>query len=491
MRCSRNGLMSLAGIACILFSLPTYADGGAVSAAATAPAPVLSRITGVAPDPNWAEENAYTLGVQAYTYAFPWYYNALLRWKWTTQPPANDRTPSMAINTFYHGRHLTTASHRDGGSPNNDTLYSVSWVDLAKEPVIISVPDTGTRYFSVEIAGFDSDNFAYIGTRATGSKAASYALVGPDWKGKLPPGVKTLPHAPTSTIFVLARLLISGPEELDTVHRLQDQITLAPLSLWAKKGAKAEENRNAFAPFNPKADPMAEWKTINRALTEIPPPARDADFMKLFATIGIGPGQDVDAVDPATRRGLLRALDAGKRIVTGAASNGVTGTKHNGWRIFSDHFGHLGDDRHFLGRAGAQSLGGIVANNPEEAMYPALTHDENGERLNGSRRYVLRFAKGNLPPVKAFWSLTAYGMDFNMIDNPINRYALGDRSKSMRFDPDGGLTLYVQSEAPGGDKDGNWLPSGPSDFLLVMRLYLPDQKALNKEWVPPAMLRVD
>lgn len=492
MRLTLKQLVIMCGVGLAQASTGAHADArDDKSAATTPPAAKVSRVTGVAPDPNWAEEYAYALGVQAYTYAFPWYYNALLRWKWTTQPAPNERTPSMAINTFWHNRLLADASYRDGGSVNNDTLYSTAWVDLRKEPVIISVPDVGARYFSVELAGFDSDNFAYLGTRTTGTKAGSYALVGPQWKGKLPSGVKAITPAPTPVIFVVVRLLTDGPEDLDIVHRLQDQTTLTPLSLWGKKNAKTPDNRDAFAPYNPKQDPMAEWKTINRAMTEVPPPARDADVLAQFAKIGIGPGQDVDKVDDATRRGLLRALDTGKRVVTGAASNAASSSRHNGWRIFDSHLGHFGDNRDFIGRAGPQSLGGIVANNPEEAMYPQVMHDATGERLNGSHRYVLHFDKDALPPVKAFWSLTAYGMDFNMIDNPINRYSLGDRSKAMKRDADGGLTLYVQKDAPGADKNDNWLPSGDSEFFLTLRLYLPERAALEKHWLPPAIQRID
>ena len=479
-------VMSL-GLACG----PAFADTAPATAANTAPIAKISRITGVAADPNWAEEYAYTLGVQAYTYAFPWYYNTLLRWKSTTQPAPNDLTPSMPLNSFFHVRRLIDSSYRDGGSANNDTLYSIAWLELGKEPIILSVPEMGNRYYTVQFSGFDSDNFAYVGQRATGSHAGNYAIVGPGWKGKLPPGVKALKPAPTPTVLVVGRILINGAAEIGVVNRLQDQIKLTPLSLWGKKGVLAPDNRDAWAPYDRKADPMADWKTINRALGENPPPARDDALLKLFAKIGVGPGLDIDKVDEPTRRGLLRALASAKGVVTGAASDGAGGALHNGWRLYVDSWGHAGQTSDFIVRGGPQSLGGVVSNDHVEAMYPMVMHDKSGGRLTGAHKYVLRFAKDELPPVKAFWSMTAYGMDFNLIDNPTNRYSRGDRSPGLKRDADGGLTLYVQNEAPGSDKEANWLPVGTGEFFMILRLYLPKPEAVSKQWVPPALERLD
>ena len=450
---------------------------------------VISKVTGVAGDPAWAEEYAYTLGVQAYTFAFPWYYNQLLRWLWVSQPPRNERSPSMPMDTLWHSRQLIDASYRDGGSPNNDVLYSVAWVDVSREPVIVSVPEIRNRYYSVHLTGYDADTFDYIGTRTTGTGAGDYLIAGPGWKGTPPAGVKAVKPATTPMFLLLIRTLIDGPQELDTVHAIQDQYRLTPLSLWGETGASKPEDRDVWAPYNAKEDPLADWKTINRAMTENPPPPGREALVRLFAKIGIGPGQDVEQVDEATRRGLLRALETGKRVVTGAATFAASSTLYNGWSYFSHAHGVYGLDHDYTARAGVASLAGIATMEEIEAMYPMAVFDETGERLTGTRKYTLHFAENEMPPVEAFWSITAYGEDFNMIPNPLNRFSLGDRNP-LKYDADGGLTLYVQEDSPGGEFESNWLPVAEQDFTLILRFYLPRRETLEREWLPPALQQV-
>jgi hypothetical protein len=448
-------------------------------------------VTGSAGDPNWREEWAYSLGVQAYAYTFPWYYNQLLLWKWTTQPPPHDRTPSMPLNSFWHSRYLTDASYTDGGSPNNDTLYSVAWLDLSQGPVVLSIPDTGDRYYSIVLMGFNGDNYDYIGKRNTGTKAGHYALIGPDWQGELPDNVKATRRSPNNTIFMLARTLISGEADKPAVHAIQDQYLLTPLSQFGQAQTSAVKYDTPWRPYPRKNDPLADWKTINRAMTQIPP-TRDLNVVRQFATIGIGPNQDVDKVDDATKRGLVRALETGRDIVTSASyDRAVAGQSFvNGWTITPDLWGHIGDSGDYMARA-VQSLRGITANNHEEAMYIVTTHAENGERYSGSDRFRLHFPAGKLPPVDAFWSLTPYNLQFNLIDNPINRHSIGDRSPKLQYDADGGLTLYIQKESPGTSKEGNWLPVSDGYFSLIMRCYLPRQVLIGKSWEPPALETIE
>jgi len=455
-----------------------------------APRTVVSRVTGVAADPKWEEEYAYSLGVQAYVFAFPWYYNQLLRWRWVTQPPPNDRTPSMPMSSFWHAQYLADASYRDGGSPNNDTLYSVAWVDVGREPVILSVPAIENRYYSFCLTGYDADNFAYVGTRATGTRAGNYAIVGPNWKGTLPEGVRALTTAPTRVVFVLGRTMVKGPGDLEAVHHLQSQYKLTPLSRWGKADDTPSDERNVWGPYAAKDDPLADWKTINRAMTEIPPPPGNETLLELFARIGVGPGQDLGKASEATQRGLVRALETGKRVVTGAATFQAGARTVDGWRYPADYLGRDGLHRDFLGRAGPVSLGGIAANEPVEAMYPNTRVDSAGEPLSGAHRYRLHFAKGGLPPVSAFWSLMAYGADFNLIANQIDRYSLGDRS-GLKSDADGGVTIYIQKDPPGKELESNWLPVGDQDFTLVVRLYLPKPEALSGQWHLPPVRRAD
>jgi len=451
---------------------------------------VISKVTGVAGDPAWAEEYAYTLGVQAYTFAFPWYYNQLLRWLWISQPPRNERTPSMPMNTLWHSRKLIDASYRDGGSPNNDALYSVAWVDVSREPVIVSVPEIRDRYYSVHLTGYDADTFDYIGTRTTGAEAGDYLIAGPGWNGTPPAGVKAVKPASTPIFLLLIRTMIEGPQELDTVHAIQDRFQLKSLSRWGEFTTRVLQDHKVWAPYNSSEDPLADWKTINRAMTENPPPPGREALVDLFAKIGIGPGQDVEQVDEATRRGLLRALETGRRVVTGAATFAASSTLHNGWSYFSHAHGVYGLDNDYTARAGVASLAGIATMEEVEAMYPMAVFDVAGERLTGTRKYTLRFAGDEMPPVDAFWSITAYGEDFTMIPNPLDRYSLGDRSQLKR-DADGGLTLYVQKDSPGDAYKSNWLPVAEQDFTLILRLYLPKREALEREWLAPALQQVN
>jgi hypothetical protein len=228
-------------------------------------------------------------------------------WSWVTQPkPLTGITPYAALNHFFNVRILADASYRDGGSPNNDTLYSIAWIDVRKEPVILSHPDMGNRYFTFELACLDSDNFAYVGLRTTGGKLGDFAIVGPGWTGMLPSGVQRLEPSRTGTVLCIGRTLVDGTKDLPNVHQLQDQYRLTPLSLWGKTGAVVPEDRNVFKPFDASSDPLAEWKTMNMAMTQEPPNEGHGEIVKSFAPIGIGPGQDVEAMDAASKSGLAR-----------------------------------------------------------------------------------------------------------------------------------------------------------------------------------------
>ncbi|HEX2474521.1 MAG TPA: DUF1254 domain-containing protein, partial [Lacipirellulaceae bacterium] len=410
-----------------------------------------------------------------------------LRADWVTRPKAaSDITPYAPINHFSHVRNLADASYRGGGSPNQDTLYSTAWLDVGKEPVILSHPDMGDRYFAFELAGIDSDNFAYVGKRTTGSKAGSFAIVGPGWKGQLPAGVKALAPSLTPSVLAFARTLIDGPADVKTVNALQDQYTLIPLSLWGKKDAVLPASRDVWQPFDPKNDPLAEWRTMNKAMTENPPDARLAKLVELFARIGVGPGQDLDKMDDATKRGLARAAVDGRQLIKAAIDSGQLGRQVNNWNIPPRTLGRSGLVDDFLLRASIQAMGGIISNELEETVYFNTTKDGAGQTLDSAKDYTIRFAPGQLPKVNAFWSLTMYDPTFNFTDNPLNRYSLGDRTKGLKKDADGGLTIYVQSTSPGKDKESNWLPSTQSGaFFLILRTYMPGSEIVQQKWAPP------
>lgn len=443
-----------------------------------------------AANPDWRENYAYTMGIQAYVFGFPYVYLPSLRWNWVTVPkPAGSITPYAPLNHFYNVRDLATAAYRDGGAPNNDTLYSIAWVDVSKEPLILSHPDMGSRYFTFELADIDSDNFAYVGTRTTGGKAGSFAIVGPQWKGTLPEGVKALPTSRTNAVLIFGRTLVDGPSDVPTVRALQDQYTLIPLSLWGKKDAVLPESRDVWKPFDPKTDPLAEWKTMNRAMTENPPQERLSKLVELFGKVGVGPSQDIDKLDEASKRGLARAAVDGRKMLNEVIRSGDLGTRANGWNVPPAAMGRAGLEDDFLLRGSVQCLGGIIANDSAEAVYFNTAKDASGKPLNATTNYVLRFPPGQLPPVKAFWSITMYDPTYNLVANPINRYAIGNRTTGLKKDADGGLTIYVQGVSPGSDKESNWLPSPTSGtFLMILRTYLPGPEIVQGKWAPPPVI---
>jgi hypothetical protein len=436
---------------------------------------------------DWRAEYAYALGLQAFIYGFPYMTMAQLRYSWTTQPRNPEFIPYMAVDQFWHASNVLDATYQDGGSVNNDTLYSAAWVDTSDEPVILSHPDIpDDRYYTFEISAVHSDNFAYVGRRVTGNKAGNYAIIGPGWEGKLPDGVTALPQSPTPWVFIVGRTLVNGSDDVPNVHKLQEEYRLTPLSLWGTE-SEVPERRDVLVPFDQEKDPLAPWKTLNAMLAENPPPAEHEQLMKQFATIGIGPGLDVEGQDEVTKKNLVRAAAAGKQLLSENLKSGWSTTTVNGWRFLNRRTGRAGDD--FLLRAAWQSLLGIVDNDPEEAVYIGGYTDGDGEPLTGANKYEVRFAPGQEPPVDAFWSLTMYS-NYNLVPNPIDRYSLGDRSKGLKRDSDGGLTIYIQHESPGEEKESNWLPAPEGVFNLYMRMYQPHQEVVDAKWAAPPVQKV-
>ena len=448
----------------------------------------LSAATGraSAQDADWREEQAYTLGVQAFIYGFPWIYFAQLRWQWVTQPPPDPNAwPYAPLNEFCHAQELATAESQLGGSPNVDTLYSTAWICLTNEPVILSVPAIPDRYYTFEMASMDSDNFAYVGTRATGTNAGNYAIIGPDWVGSLPPGVTELPRSHTPYAFILGRTLVYGTDDVVNIHALQDQYKLTPLSYWGTSNTPPV-NRDVWEPY-PTNDVLSAWKTMNRAMTENPPNVPGQQSMvNNFATIGVGPNQDVTNMDLATQAGLVRAEKEAMAIMHGFNESGGGGTVVNGWSYPPSTLGRAGQYDDFLTRAAAQCWAGIVANDPEEAIYLNTTTDDEGAQLTGDNDYTIRFPSNGMPDVGAFWSVTMYDTNHNLVANSLNCYKLGTYPKgAMQTNLDGSLTIYVQHESPGVATESNWLPAPTGEFYLILRTYLPGPDILSHAWKPP------
>lgn len=439
---------------------------------------------------DWRAEYAYSTGLQAFIYGFPYIYNAKVRHQWVTQKPSDlSVVPYAAVNHFWHASRLVDADWRGGSCPSNAALYSWAWLDVSEEPVVLSHPDMGERYFVFELSEFSSDNYEYVGQRTTGSAAGSFAIIGPDWKGELPEGVRALQPSPTPWVLVTGRTMVEGEADVPAVQRLQKEYHLTPLSRWGKPRGGGPQRRDVYAPADPETDPLAPFKTLNAMLAENPPPAHHDVLLRQFSRIGIGPGLDVEAQPEVVRRELVRAAAVGLPLLHQVFDSGDWATVVNGWRYPGPECGRYGDD--FLWRAALQSMAAIVANDPEEAVYLTNFFDTDGAVLSPDGRYELHFGPDELPPVDAFWSLSAYTQpDRNLIPNPVDRYAAGDRTGLVR-DPDGGLTIYLQPESPGDEREANWLPtSGEHTWFVVLRLYRPHSQVVDATWRCPGLKRV-
>lgn len=441
---------------------------------------------------DWREEYAYPLGVQAYVYAYPLTYLSQLLYDWTNVP---DSSFYASLNHFHHKKVLANhINYTSGGSPNQDTLYSWGWLDLRQGPVILSHPDMGDRYFTFEIGDMFSDNFAYVGKRTTGSAAGGYAIVPPGWSGKLPSDIKGSLQSPTRFALVFGRTLVKGEADVLAVNKLQDQYHMIPLALWGQLNPQVPEGRDVFKPYDGANDPLADWRTINRAWSENPlPKDRDPDLVRLFREIGIGPDfspESIDKLPEPTKRGLARAIATARPMIDQMlATGGFRSKVVNGWNYPPKTFGRAGLAGDFVTRAAVQCLGGIISNDPEEAVYLNTFNDVGGQLLGGGRHYTVRFKANDLPPVNEFFSMTLYGSDKNFVANDIKRYSVGDRTAGLVKGGDGTITIYIQPDAPSGASErANWLPAPAKDnFYLVLRTYVPKQPILDQAWAPPAV----
>jgi hypothetical protein len=377
-------------------------------------------------------------------------------------------------------------------TPNSDTPYSFVGLDLRAEPIVLTVPPIEKdRYFSIQLIDAYTFNFDYIGSRTTGNDGGSFLIAGPGWKGETPAGVKKVFQSETEFAFALYRTQLFNPDDLDNVKKVQAGYKAEPLSAFLGQPAPAAAPAIDFIkPLTPDEEKtsLAFFNELNFVLQFCPTVPSETDLMARFAKIGVGAGKtfDVNTLLPemktAIEQGMADAwVDLGnlqKRIESGEVPIGDL----PGSRSFLKN--------NYLYRMGTAVLG-IYGNSKEEAMYPLYGVDAEGQKLDGANRYTMHFAPGQLPPVNAFWSLTMYELPASLlVANPLNRYLLNSPMLPQFVkDPDGGLTLYVQNESPGADKEPNWLPAPKGPFLVFMRLYWPNQEALDGTWKHPPMAK--
>jgi hypothetical protein len=379
---------------------------------------------------------------------------------------------------------LTDPATRTVVLPNHDTTYTVGRVQLAGGPRVIDVPDTGGRYYVIQLLDAYSNTFAYVGRRTTGTRPGSYAVVPPGYKGTLPAGVKRI-QSPTNLIWVLGRTLVNDQADMPAVAELMRGYRITALDAWTAGQRQNPLLLGAFPATPPVVLPtgLDYYARLGEILASDPPPTGDACALRAFAKAGIGPNRK------PTGRPLVAAFRAGKRIVARAEqrANRFGARRYHGWLNPGPYIGAYG--RNYLGRA-VIATSALGANTRPETVYPLAVDDVSGRPLTGRNRYAIRFPRGQLPPANAFWSVTAYGKDRYLVPNPIDRYAVGDRTKGLRRGRDGSLTIYVQHRRPSGAAAANWLPVPRGGFRLAMRIYEPRRSVLSGRWKPPPVRRL-
>ena len=445
-------------------------------------------------------QEAHDIGVEGYVYFYPLVITDITRLQGTNIETGKEPLKGP-MNTFAHAAAYPPGDLKLVVRFNFDTLYSLGWLDLTKEPVVVSSPDTDGRYFLLPMLDMWTDVYASPGWRTTGTQAQNYLVMPPRWHSedrdrviddyKLPKDIQQI-DAPTPYTIIAGRTKTDGPQDYDAVHKIQAGYKITPLSQWGKPPQ----------PVTPKVDPTVDMKTPPMNLADSltadrffsyaaellklhPPHITDQPILARLRRIGIERGKsfNLDKADSVIRDALSTVpADALKLI---KAKIPTIARVVNGWQMNTDTMGVYGN--YYLKRA-CIAVFGLGANLAEDAIYPFNLADASGKSLDGANKYVLHFDKGGMPPAGAFWSVTLYDSEGFQVPNPINRFALSSWMP-FKVNPDGSLDLYFQNESPGKDKENNWLPAPKGSFNLTMRIYAPKAEALNGTWNPPPVKR--
>jgi hypothetical protein len=424
-----------------------------------------------------------SLAAEAWIFGYPLVLMDVSRQVMTTQgaPP----------NSFDHMRAFPDHTFTDVVTPNADTLYSSAWLDLRDEPIVLSLPEMTGRYHMMPMLSGWTDVFAAPGSRTTGEDGGEFAICPPGWEGDLPAGVTRI-DAPTSMVRVIGRTSASGTKDYLAVHALQNNYLLTPLSEFTEHAAPPRPvtplstTTDASAPVDQVArmDGPTFFSRLASLLADNPPTPPDQTFVDSLAALGIRPGLPLDLSDPAAAIAVAAAPSAGQAALRRIGAEMSEDTS-NGWSI-PRGLGSYGTD---YGRRAYVAFLGLGANLDADAIYPYVMVDGEDRALNGGHQYVLHFEAGELPPVKGFWSLTMYDDKQFFVDNPIDRYAIGDRD-NLTYGQDGSLDIWIQHEDPGAEFLSNWLPAPTGSFNLIFRAYWPQQAALDGTWAPPPITRL-
>jgi hypothetical protein len=403
------------------------------------------------------------------------------------------------FNKLYNMRRVATPEDTAIVTPNSDTPYSLGFIDLRAEPVVISVPAIErSRYYSVQLCDGNTFNYGYIGTRATGPEAGDYMVTGPDWKGETPPGIKKVFPSSTQFSMVIFRTQLFNPGDMPSVIKIQNGYKTQPLSAFLKQPAPSAAPAINFPKINKELAKTGFFDYLAFQLQFAPAGPEEKAIREKLARLGVEAGKPFDfkALSPEQKAAVVEGMKAGEEKVKQTLD--TLGKNINGW-IVSDPDG----DRAFFNgnwpKRAAAAMAGIYGNDSAEATYPLTKTLPDGEPLDGSKHnYTLSFQAGQLPPVNAFWSVTMYdGKSQLLVKNPIHRYLINSPMlPNMKKNADGSLTLYIQKDSPGANKESNWLPAPDGPIYLVMRLYWPKTEAPSilppgeGTWKPAGIVKV-
>ena len=366
-------------------------------------------------------------------------------------------------------------------SANSDTMYNIIWYDSSEEPYVLHLPNGKGRYYTFQFIDAYTNNYHYASTRTMGSQEQAYALVAPGWTGKLPEGVIRV-DSPTPTGLVIGRWFVQDEKDVPAVNAIQRQVTMTPLSSYGKPYTPSKV---PVVPARKYSGDLAFFEQLGDALVFNGAPAADAGLLGLLKNIGLSVdyGFDPSALSQGEKEALAQAITDGEAML--AAKSAGMGEQVNGWQLSPVLDEYFGTDYLFRAAIGYQAM---FVNTPIEAYYPGVFVDMDGNSLDGSTgNYTLTFAKDQTPPVGAFWSTTMYDQEKRlMVHNPINRYKMGS-ADNLKASNDGSITIYIQAESPGKDKESNWLPAPKEPFYMLFRMYLPDIEALNGQYKLPGV----
>ena len=437
------------------------------------------------------EQEAHAIAVDAYLYFYPLITMDVTRKQFTNIEPGKEFGKGP-MNLFTNVPEYPPADFKGVVRSNFDTLYSIAWLDMTKEPLIVSVPDTGGRYYLLPMLDMWTDVFASPGWRTTGTQAGNFLLTPPGWTGTVPAGMTRI-SAPTPLVWIIGRTKTDGPPDYDAVHKIQTGYKVTALSEWGKPAkpveVKIDPTVDMKTPPKVQVDTMAAGSYFAYAaelLKVNPPHITDEPMIAQFKKIGIEPGKsfDIEKLDPAVRKALASVPEDAQQLM--AWKIPTLARVVNGWSMNTDTMGVYGN--YYLKRAIVTQVG-LGANLPEDAIYPLNLGDQSGKPLDGAHKYKISFEKGATPPANAFWSITLYDSEGFQVANSLNRFAVSNWMP-FKYNSDGSLDLYFQNESPGKDKEANWLPAPKGPFNLTMRLYSPKSEALTGKWNPPPITQI-